>query len=925
MSALVIEGNIVGDTHADVLLVTATKVETAAVLAAFGVSGQQAAPEHVNSRVYFNLGKVNGASVKMTQCEMGSGGLGASQQAVEDGIATVSPVAVIMVGIAFGVSEEKQRIGDVLVTEQLRLYDLQRVGATIVLRGDKPHASTWLLNLLKSSEVKWGGNAALRFGPILTGDKLVDNIDYRDQLRAFEPEAVGGEMEGAGLYVACQTRKVDWILVKGICDWADGKKGVNKEERQALAAKNAAEFVVHALRFVKVDWSAQRGTRQHIHAPSASVDAPPRRPSSLPYQPLFFGREKELADIADAIAPESRTWGVLIDGPGGIGKTALAVRAAYVAPEEDFDRKIFLSAKVRELKPTGEQKLDDFMLPNFIALLTELACELGDKELARLPEDQRANAVRRLLTDKRALIVIDNVETFPEPERIRLGQFLGRLPTGCKAIVTSRRRTDVDARILRLDRLAKEDALALIDALAETNPRLSKAGPDARLRLYESTGGNPLLLRWTAGQVGRRGSECRTVDEACAFLAKAPPSNDPLEYVFGDLLDTFTESEMAVLAALVHFTLPAAVIWVADVAELSKRQAQTALEDLADRALLVGDPEAKGFVLSPLTASYLRRRRPEAVGRTANRLTAGALALVLENGDERHERFPILEAAWPALAASLPVFLQGDNVRLQSMCDSLGSFLNFSGRWDERLWLEAEAEARAVAAGDFRSAGWRAQKVAFTHFLRGGVEDVMACAARAAVHWEAAGCGAREQATVSHLLGLGYKLAKEYTAALDAVSRSLALFRSIDPASTEVADRLNELADLERLVGNWDAAETHFREALRIAEQLSHTEGLALYLGNRAELAVSRNDLPAAEQLARDALARAEGLGRLELVGFDCYQLAKALARQGKPADGLPYARRAVDIFSRLRLADDLANAEAALFECTQAEQAPKP
>jgi nucleoside phosphorylase len=111
----------------DVLLVTVTKIETKAVLEAFGAAAQ-ASPQSIHGRVYFDLGTVNGARVKVTRCEMGAGGLGASLQAVAKGIATLSPSAVIMVGIAFGVSEEKQSIGDVLVTEQLRLYDLQRLG-----------------------------------------------------------------------------------------------------------------------------------------------------------------------------------------------------------------------------------------------------------------------------------------------------------------------------------------------------------------------------------------------------------------------------------------------------------------------------------------------------------------------------------------------------------------------------------------------------------------------------------------------------------------------------------------------------------------------------------------------------------------------------------------------------------------------------
>ena len=59
------------------------------------------------------------------------------------------------------------------------------------------------------------------------------------------PEAIGGEMEGAGVYAAAG--KTDWILVKAICDWADGTKHVDKEARQKAAATNAAELVVEAI------------------------------------------------------------------------------------------------------------------------------------------------------------------------------------------------------------------------------------------------------------------------------------------------------------------------------------------------------------------------------------------------------------------------------------------------------------------------------------------------------------------------------------------------------------------------------------------------------------------------------------------------------------------------------------------------------
>ena len=126
----------------------------------------------------------------------------------------------------------------------------------------------------------------VRFGVLLTGEKLVDNIDYREELRRFEPEAIGGKTEGAGLYAASHDRKVDWILVKAICDWADVNKAVDKTGRQQNAAMNAAKIVLHALQFAPF---------QRPGAAPLSCDIETTSQSSLPTQPFFFGREKELA------------------------------------------------------------------------------------------------------------------------------------------------------------------------------------------------------------------------------------------------------------------------------------------------------------------------------------------------------------------------------------------------------------------------------------------------------------------------------------------------------------------------------------------------------------------------------------------------------------------------------------------------------
>lgn len=660
------------------------------------------------------------------------------------------------------------------------------------------------------------------------------------------------------------------------------------------------------------------GTVQQLSitgGPSAPAHA---RTTTLPARAFFVGRARELEAIAQALSPEARTWGALIDGPGGIGKTALAVEAAHRAPETLFERKIFITAKVRQLTPEGEKPLTDFTRPDYLAMLNELALALGEEGIPKLPPEERPSALRRALTGKKALIVFDNVETLPEDDRTRLFQFLGFLPQGNKAIVTSRRRTDVEARIIRLDRLSRDEALQLIAHLAERNPRLARASQQEREHLYEATQGNPLLIHWIAGQLGREGLQCRTIAEACAFIDKAPPGNDPLEYVFGDLLATFTENETKVLAALTHFARPARLEWIAQMTGLAERAAETALDDLTDRSILITDYESRTYVLPPLTAKFIRTRRPEAVAWTGDALCNRAHALSMQYGGEiNYGGFRTLDTEWDLLSAALPRLLTGDNARLQKVCNKLFQFLNFTGRWDDLLWLSEQAEKRALAAGDRENAGWRAYQAGWVYYLRGQADNVLACAARAAEHWQESTL--REKAIAIHLYGLGHELKQDYPAAIAAYRKVLDIYRSISPESIDVAIVLNDLASAEQANEYYDAAGRDYREALHIAKKNNNQEHIAIYTGNLAGLALDRKQWAEAESLAREALALDEKIGRQELIARDCHRIAKALLRQNKALpEARTFARRAVEIYTRLR-SPDLQFAQATLAEIEQA------
>lgn len=242
----------------DVLLVTVTERETSAVLEQAKNTPRLC---FIRKRAYTDLGLIGNARVFLTQSEMNAGGPGGARNTVSEGIQALSPAAVIMVGIACGLKPEQQQIGDILVSDKLTAYEQQRIGTdqrggapSIRMSGYRVPASPSMLSRFRHGRshicfATWPRSQAPRvfFGLILSGDKLFDNQAALAHLRAQEPKAIGLEMEGTGLYDAAANSNVDWLLVKAISDWGDGKKKEGEEQCQKLAAENAARFTLEII------------------------------------------------------------------------------------------------------------------------------------------------------------------------------------------------------------------------------------------------------------------------------------------------------------------------------------------------------------------------------------------------------------------------------------------------------------------------------------------------------------------------------------------------------------------------------------------------------------------------------------------------------------------------------------------------------
>ncbi|MGW6685610.1 AfsR/SARP family transcriptional regulator [Streptomyces sp. NPDC054961] len=244
-------------------------------------------------------------------------------------------------------------------------------------------------------------------------------------------------------------------------------------------------------------------------------------PCTLPYDLSdFSGRSRELGSLLAAAGnghadgpdgADARTRIVAVDGMGGTGKTALAVRVAHQLAEQYPDGQLHVD--LRGYTP-GEQPLQPG--PVIASLLRTLGVP-GE----RIPEDPAGRAAlwRATLVGRRLLLLFDNA-----CDAAQVHPLLPASP-GCLVLVTSRARlVELDgAQWISIGVMSPEDSMALV---TETLGReRTEREPAAARSLAALCGHLPLALRiatarlrnrsrWTVQHlVDRLGDETRLLDE----------------------------------------------------------------------------------------------------------------------------------------------------------------------------------------------------------------------------------------------------------------------------------------------------------------------------------------------------------------------------------------------------------------------------
>lgn len=250
-----------------VLVLTALDIELAAAKQAFGIAEDA---EHATTGYGLHIWKApvirrGGKTANcVIACFAGAGNVDAAS-VTSMLLGELKPACVMMLGIAAGL-RDKCKLGEVVLAERVVAYE----GAAFVKGGNiearpeisrlnmrvRQDVSSYLSNrtTLKSRLTESYKALGIEFpaGPVAqdvmpktvtaaSGEKLLRDPDKFRAMRELHGKIEVAEMEGAGLFAACANFDKPVLMVRGISDFGDHKKG---NKFHLLAAQAAAAVTV---------------------------------------------------------------------------------------------------------------------------------------------------------------------------------------------------------------------------------------------------------------------------------------------------------------------------------------------------------------------------------------------------------------------------------------------------------------------------------------------------------------------------------------------------------------------------------------------------------------------------------------------------------------------------------------------------------
>ncbi|MBC2876485.1 MULTISPECIES: AfsR/SARP family transcriptional regulator [Streptomyces] len=352
-----------------------------------------------------------------------------------------------------------------------------------------------------------------------------------------------------------------------------------------------------------------------------------QEPAQLPPVPSdFTGRHEQVAALVAALTTGGPHAVAVITGMGGVGKTALALRAAHAIAGSYPDGQLYASLRA----PDGTPGEPAGILAGF---LTALGVP-GERIPVSLAD--RAALFRTLLSRRAVLVVLDNATAAAQVEPLLPGA--GR----CAVLVTGRSLTAMPATVtVPLKGLGADEAVELLGRIAGV--RRIEEEPEAVAALAATCGTLPLALRAAGARLAARpawsvAALLERVSDQARLLRELRVGDTTVEAVFEMSFAQLSAPHAGALLALSipHFS-EFGVQAAAAVLRVPEQDAEGTLEALVDAALLeAGAPGRYHF--HDLVGAYAREKartglsaseRRGAVRNAVDFLCAGVVAAVV--------------------------------------------------------------------------------------------------------------------------------------------------------------------------------------------------------------------------------------------------------------------------------------------------------
>ncbi|MER6346664.1 ATP-binding protein [Streptomyces sp. NPDC001595] len=623
----------------------------------------------------------------------------------------------------------------------------------------------------------------------------------------------------------------------------------------------------------------------------------PRRDCQLPVETTsFVDRRDEQAEGRDLLA---RARLVTLTGPGGVGKTRLAIRiAARVARA--------FSDGVRFVHLSG---LHD---PALVPLAAADALGLHDHS-AQPPLDALAAKVR----DRRLLLVVDNCEHLPTA-CADLAAALLRGTTGVRVLATSRHRLGLtEEHLMEVRPLPVPDPDGDLSA-ADASPALTlfadraaavvpgfRLTPDNRAavaRLCRRLDGLPLAIELAAVRMRVLGVEqlLARLDDRYRLLSAGSPAVLPRHQTLRAAVDwshelcTAKEQTVWARASVLAggFDLETAEAVCADGEEIRTHDVLEAVAGLVDKSVLCREPGPDGVryrLLDTLRHYGLDRlrQRPgeETAARRRQRDWAQERAAACEQawfGPGQREIVARLRADQDNLRAALDFSLTtpGEALAGLRLAGTLWFYWHACGAPREgRYWLDRALDAAPAPTRERARALW------ISGLLAGCPEDLtrgLRRAERAAALARRLGDEA-EAAHAEYVIGVIRLFSDDLHAALDHFRASVARGRVPGQhLSMAGLDRV-ELACALGFLGEADQAIAVCEETRRLCEAHGEEWVLSYVLRMLALAHTVKRDWPRAERHAREALRRKLAVHDITGIGLTLDLLAQIAGHGAAP------------------------------------------